>query len=148
MSAMVWILIGIILIVSELLATSVIAVFFGIAAIIVGLLLQLGTIESVASQFTIFGAVSLLSLFTVRARFKAMFKGYLADKSQEKPNFQHDIGERAFVVEDFSQGNGRITLNGVSWSASSTENLKAGEAVWVVANDGIDLIVSKNKLQS
>ena len=78
-ASLVWILVGLILIVSELMATSVIAVFFGIAAIVVGVLLQLGLIESMAAQFTVFGVVSLLSLVLARGKFKRWFKGYTAD---------------------------------------------------------------------
>ena len=142
-ATLLWILLGIILIISELLATSIVAVFFGIAAIVVGILLQVGLIESMAAQFTVFGVVSLLTLFLARGRFERWFKGYTADASEEKPNFQHDIGARGTVVDDFSQGSGRIILNGVRWKAFSHEDLKAGDTVWVTSNDGIELTVSR-----
>lgn len=144
-ASLVWILIGLVLIVSELMTTSVIAVFFGVAAVIVGVLLQLGIIESTAAQFTVFGGVSLLSLLLARGKLKRWFKGYTADASEGRPNFQHDIGERGVVVDDFAQGSGRITLNGVRWKAFSDEQLKSGDAVWVTSNNGIELTVSKHK---
>ncbi|MDP3518862.1 MAG: NfeD family protein [Pseudohongiella sp.] len=144
-ATLLWILVGIILIVSELMATSVIAVFFGIAAVVVGLLLQLGIIESMAAQFTAFGVISLSTLLLARGKFKRWFKGYTADASEGRPDFQHDIGARGVVVDDFAQGGGRITLNGVRWKAFSDEDLKAGDAVWVTSNNGIELTVSKNK---
>jgi inner membrane protein len=147
MSAQViWILLGVILIISELLATSVVAVFFGIAAIIVGLLMYLGAIESLATQFLVFGAVSFISLATARKEFKRWFKGYTADSSDGRPNFQHDIGERAVAVSDFHQGSGRVTLNGVRWTAYSDEDVKEGDTVWVIRNDGIQLTVSRQKI--
>lgn len=144
-ATLLWIVLGLVLIVSELLLTSVVAVFFGIAAIVTGVLLQLGLIESATAQFTVFGVVSLASLFLARGKFQRWFKGYTADASEVKPDFQHDIGARGIVVDDFAQGMGRITLNGVRWKAFSDEDLKAGEAVWVTSNNGIELTVSKHK---
>lgn len=142
-ATLLWIMLGIILIISELLMTSVVAVFFGIAAIVVGVLLQLGLIESVTTQFTVFGVVSLSSLFLARGKFKRWFKGYTADKSTGQADFQHDIGARGVVVDDFVQGSGRITLNGVRWTAFSDEDLKSGDVVWVSSNNGIELTVSR-----
>ena len=98
-ASLVWILVGLVLIVSELMATSVIAVFFGIAAVIVGLLLQIGIIDAMAAQFTVFGVISLLSLVLARGKLKRWFKGYTADASEGRPDFQHDIGARGVVVE-------------------------------------------------
>ena len=147
-AALIWIVVGLVLIVSELLLTSVVAVFFGIAAIITGLLLQLGIIESMAAQFTVFAVVSLASLLLARGKFQRWFRGYTADSSESKPDFQHDIGERGIVVDDFVQGIGRITLNGVRWKAFSDEALKAGDNVWVVSNNGIELTVTRHKPES
>lgn len=143
--SLVWILVGLILIVSELLATSVIAVFFGIAAVVVGVLLQLGLIESMASQFTIFGVISLSTLLLARGKFQRWFKGYTADASEGKPDFQQDIGARGIVVDDFEHGSGRITINGVRWTAFCDEDLKSGDAVWVASNNGIELTVTRQK---
>lgn len=143
--SLVWILIGLLLIVSELMATSVIAVFFGIAAIVVGLLLQLGLIESMAAQFTVFAVISLLTLLLARGKFQRWFKGHTADASEGKPDFQHDIGARGIVVDDFVHGSGRITINGVRWKAFCDEDLKSGDAVWVASNNGIELTVTRNK---
>lgn len=144
-ATLLWIVLGIVLIISELLATSVVAVFFGIAAIITGLLLHLGLIESVTTQFMVFGVLSLASLFWARDNLKRWFKGYTAHSGQSKPDFQHDIGARGVVVDDFVQGSGRITLNGVRWTAFSDEDLKSGDVVWVSGNNGIELTVSRKK---
>ena len=50
MNAIVWIVVGILLILSELLATSVVAVFIGLGALATGILLWLGLIDSLAWQ--------------------------------------------------------------------------------------------------
>lgn len=144
-AAVIWIVLGIVLILSELLATSVVAVFIGIGAIVTGILLQLGVIEATAWQFIVFGLVSILTLVLARKRLKQWFGGTTADKSQGQRQFQQDLGERVVVQEDFQQGAGRVVLNGVSWNALSDEDLKQGDVAWVVSNEGIRLTVSSER---
>ncbi|HSG53049.1 MAG TPA: NfeD family protein [Rheinheimera sp.] len=143
--ATIWIIAGIVLILSELLATSIIAVFFGIAAIVVGLLLNAGVITSYSYQFLLFGVLSLGLLLAVRGHFKRWFVGYTADSTEQPSRFSEDIGSRVTVHTDFNQGAGRVVLNGVQWDAESADELKAGDVAWVVANQGIKLQVSAHK---
>lgn len=143
--ATIWIVIGIVLILSELLATSIIAVFFGVAAIVVGLSLQYGHIESYSMQFLVFGAVSLILLFTMRNQCRRWFVGYTADEREHPSRVQEDIGSRVTVHSDFVHGAGRVLLNGVQWDAESADALKAGDVAWVVANHGIKLLVTAER---
>lgn len=143
--ATLWIIAGIVLILSELLATSIVAVFFGVAAIVVGLLLNFGFIQSYSMQFLIFGALSLTLLLVVRGHFKRWFVGYTADSTEQPLRFADDIGRRVTVHSDFNQGAGRVVLNGVQWDAESADMLKAGDVAWVIANQGIKLVVSASK---
>ena len=143
--ATIWIIVGIVLILSELMATSIVAVFFGIAAIIVGLLLNFGLIESYSMQYLLFGVLSLVLLFTARGRCKRWFVGYTADSTEQQSRLADDIGRRVIVHSDFHQGAGRVVLNGVQWDAESTDALKAGDVAFVVANHGIKLVVSAAK---
>lgn len=143
--ATIWIIIGVVLILSELLATSIVAVFLGIAAIIVGLLLHFGVIESYSMQYLLFGVLSLVLLFSARGRFKRWFVGYTADSNEQPSRFAEDIGRRVTVHSDFVQGAGRVVLNGVQWDAESNDDLKAGDVAFVVVNHGIKLVVSAAK---
>lgn len=140
-TAIIWIIFGVVLILTELMATSIVAVFLGLAAIVVGILLQLGWIESASAQYTVFGVTSLVLLFTARGRFKRWFVGFTADQGEHPSRFTEDIGETATVLADFSQGKGRVILNGVQWDAQSKDELKAGELARVVSNHGIHLTV-------
>ena len=144
-TAVVWIIVGIVLILSELLATSIIAVFIGIGAIVTGILLWAGIIESLTWQMLVFGVVSLSTLMLARQRLKAWFVGDSVDQGAGSMDFQKDLGERVTVERDFHQGAGRVILNGVAWDALSDDDLKAGDVAWVVANEGIRLTVSRNK---
>jgi len=144
-TAVVWIIVGIVLILSELLATSIIAVFIGIGAIVTGILLWAGIIESLTWQMLVFGVVSLSTLLLARKRLKGIFLGDSVDQGAGSMDFQKDIGERVTVQTDFQQGAGRVVLNGVAWNALSDDDLKVGDVAWVVANEGIQLTVSRNK---
>lgn len=104
-----------------------------------------GLIDSYAIQFAIFGIISVLLLVLARGKFKKWFIGNTADESESKPSFGKDIGDRVTVVDDFSQGHGRVVLNGVKWDADSDDDLIAGEMAWVINNEGIRLIVARNK---
>ena len=147
-TALIWVIAGLVLILSELLATSIIAVFFGMAAIIVGLLLWAGLIESTTMQFFVFGSLSLVLLFTARSRLRRYLVGDVADHNDSHKTFRENLGQRASAVTDFHQGMGRVRLNGVEWSAQSSpaeESIQAGDLVWIIANDGIQLTVSKQQ---
>lgn len=143
--ATIWIIFGVVLILSELMATSIVAVFLGLAAIVVGILLQLGWIESASAQYTIFGVVSLILLFSARGHFKRWFVGYTADSTEQRSQLSKDIGNRVTVIADFHQGTGRVLLNGVQWDAQSVDTLKTGDVAWVITNEGIHLTVSALK---
>ncbi|WNO59559.1 NfeD family protein [Rheinheimera sp. MMS21-TC3] len=143
--ATLWIIAGIVLILSELMATSIVAVFLGVAAIIVGLLLNYDIISSYSLQFLIFAVLSLAMLFSVRSHCKRWFVGYTADSTEQPSNVASDIGVRVIVHSTFEQGAGRVVLNGVQWDAESNDPLQAGDVAWVIANQGIKLQVSANK---
>lgn len=145
MNALVWIVVGILLILSELLATSVVAVFIGLGALATGIGLWLGLIDSLAWQLLVFSLVSLGTLVLARKRLKAWFGGYTTEQGDNHSAFRQDLGERVTVESDFNQGAGRVILNGVAWDALSDDDLKAGDVAWVVANEGIRLTVSRQR---
>lgn len=144
-AALVWIIAGIVLILTELIATSIVAVFIGIGALVTGLLLQLGLISSVPVQLLTFSLASALSLLLARKQLKQWFRGSTADRGSSTNSFQQELGERVTVEHDFDQGAGRVILNGVAWDALSDDDLRAGEVAWVIANEGIRLTVSRDK---
>lgn len=144
-AALVWIIIGVVLIITELMATSIIAVFLGIGAIVTGLLLQAGIIESTAAQYLVFSIVSLIMLLTARGKMTRWFHGFTADRGEHGTVFTKDLGERVTVHSDFNQGAGRVILNGVQWDARSEEDLKQGDVAYVIKNEGIHLTVASRK---
>jgi membrane protein implicated in regulation of membrane protease activity len=147
-AALVWIIVGILLIVSELLATSIVAVFIGIGAIVTGVLLQMGVIESVPMQLLTFSIATVASLVLARKKLQTWFKGSTTNRNTGQSTFQQSLGDRVTVKQDFDQGGGRVILNGVAWDALSDDDLREGEVAWVIANEGIHLTVSRHKTQT
>lgn len=136
-----WLILGLLLIISEFFATGIIAIFFGIGALVVGVLTLLGVIETLPMQLLLFSLVSLGALFALRRRFQRWFKGNVSDRSGGDMAGGH-IGARVTVLTDFVAGAGQVQLNGAKWDAESSEPLQAGQVAWVVGNRGILLRVS------
>ncbi|CUS48993.1 MAG: Membrane protein implicated in regulation of membrane protease activity [Idiomarinaceae bacterium HL-53] len=144
-AGIIWIVIAIILIISELLATSIVAVFLGIGALVTGILLQLNMIESTTEQFLVFSIVTIVSLLLARNRLKNWFMGFTKDQTDQQSKFQEELGERVVVQSTFVNGAGRVVLNGVQWDARSEDKLEKDDIAWVVKHDGIHLTVAKHK---
>lgn len=142
---LIWIILGLFLILTELVATSIIAVFLGIGALATGGLLYLGLISTPTLQLLVFSAISLLSLLIARRRLKAFFVGKTIEKNQPSNFLQQAVGQRVEVVATFQQGAGRVKLNGVQWTAYSDEALNQGDTAWITHNEGIELYVASKK---
>lgn len=142
---LIWILIGVVLILSELLSTSIIAVFFGVAAILVGLLTDFELLQSASAQFAAFGVFSTVLLLSLRRYCKAWFMGDTKD-AYSGPASSELIGERVSVVSAFTQQQGRVLLNGVQWNALSADTLAPGDVAVITQVDGLTLTVSKKQL--
>lgn len=137
-----WILIGLVLLISELFAPGLIALFFGIGALIVGLLVAVGVLDTLAAQLTVFALVSLAALFGLRRHFKRWMHGSVLGRSRKDLDNTGFVGTRVKVLSDFVQGAGTVQLHGAKWDAESDDPLKAGESAWVVRHKGILLTVS------
>lgn len=140
-----WLLLGIVLLLSELFLPSLLAAFFGIGAIVVGLLTLIGLVDSLPVQLVLFCAVSLISLFTLRHHFRRWLRGSETDPAQGELNSTGLIGARVEVITDFVQGSGQVRLNGAKWDAESDQPLHAGDAAWVTDHRSIMLVVSATK---
>lgn len=144
MTPLIWIALGLLLILSELMATSVVAVFLGLGALVTGIFLHLGWVNSLSVQLMLFSGTSLLALLLARRRLKSIFVGQTLTPQQHSAFFTQSIGERVTVTQDFEKGAGRVELNGVHWDAYSNEPLKKGDVAWITHNQGIELYVASH----
>ncbi|NCA71917.1 MAG: NfeD family protein [Sphingobacteriia bacterium] len=140
--ASLWILVGVLLILSEFALPGVIAIFFGIAALLVGLLLYLSVPLDLSGQILLVGVLGALLLLVARRRMKPWFMGQSATGGTGSEVLPP--GTRAVAQEDFVGGRGVVLLNGVRWSAESTESIRAGDPVWLTGHQGLILRVSAN----
>ncbi len=144
----VWIVVGLLLVISEVLMTSIVAVFFGIAAILVGLLMWAGLLDTPSAQWFTFSVTSIALLVTTRHRLRQYLVGDVVETNDAHKSFKDYLGQRATAITDFAHGAGKVMLNGVSWTAragDSSETISAGDPLWIVGHDGIELRVSKTE---
>jgi membrane protein implicated in regulation of membrane protease activity len=110
-----WAIVGIALLVLEMVTPGgLFALFFGVAALVVGALEALGVAGPAWLQWLLFAALSVVLVTVVRRRMR----GALAPKGGPIDTM---VGETATLLDDLSpQGVGRVELRGSSWQARST----------------------------
>lgn len=142
-----WLILGALLILSEFFATGIVAVFFGIGAILVGLATGLGLISAPAEQIALFAVFSVGALLLAREKVKVWFRGKVSDRWAGDQDLIASRGDRVEVVEGFVDGVGKVRLSGVDWKAecANCEALQPGQTAWVTGHRGITLQVSASR---
>ncbi|MFN2350111.1 MAG: NfeD family protein [Thioalkalivibrio sp.] len=138
--ASLWFLLGVLLILSEFAFPGIIAIFFGVAAIVVAVVLMLGFDLSFNVQILLFAALGVVLLLLTRKHLKAWFQG-------KSSSGQHGVelmpvGTRVVASEDFVNGSGLVDYSGARWNAESDEAISAGQPVWTTGRRGLVLKVS------
>jgi membrane protein implicated in regulation of membrane protease activity len=139
----IWLLAGVLLIGLELLTPGFVVVFFGIGALITGILSLIipGMSNSLLAQFLTWAASSLLSLALLRRFFKKTFGG----KEITDDGSDEYVGQTAEVVEAITQKKpGRVSFQGTTWKAITyDEDIAPGDTVEIMKKDNLTLVVSK-----
>lgn len=143
-----WLLLGLALLISEFFIPGLVAVFFGIGALAVGLLTLFGVIDSLAAQLLCFGLISVVALFSLRRHCTRWLRGAVAGRTEQDLDSSGLMNQRVTVLTDFVDGTGDVQLNGAKWDAESTDPLRVGETAWVVGLSGIVLKVSSKQRRS
>jgi membrane protein implicated in regulation of membrane protease activity len=134
-----WIAIGLALTVAELVTPSgFFIIFFGLAALTVGILTALGMGGTTWVQWLLFSVLSIA--------YVLVFRGRLQTKMQvpEARDVDSLIGGLAVVQERLLPGVvGKVEVRGSMWSARNTSSvaLDAGQRARVTAVDGLTLTV-------
>ncbi|MBY6205503.1 NfeD family protein [Halomonas denitrificans] len=143
-----WLILGALLVLSEFFVTGIIAVFFGVGALLVGLATAAGLLNSAPEQIVLFAILSLGSLLLAREKVKIWFRGSVSDRWDGDRNLIEARGERVTVTADFVDGVGRVRLSGVDWKAEVEPDatpLSIGDTAWVIGHRGITLRVSRER---
>ena len=140
----IWVIIGLVLLGAEMaIPGGIVLLFFGAAALVVGLLVAPGLDLPAWGEFAIFSAISVLSLLTLRGPIqrrleRATGSGVAIDSL---------VGEVAVPSQDLEPGaEGKAELRGTTWSARNAgdEPLAAGQSCVVERVEGLTLFIRGN----
>lgn len=138
-----WLVLGAVLVLSEFFITGIIAIFFGVGAVLVGIATWLGLVSNPPEQILLFAVLSVGALLLTREKVKVWFRGKVSERWDGDQDLLAERGKRVTVSETFRNGVGKVRLSGVDWTAEcEEENLEAGDTAWVTGHRGITLIVS------
>lgn len=142
-----WLLLGLVLLISEFFIPGLIAAFFGLGALAVGILTLTGVITTLPIQLLCFGLISLVALFGLRKHCARWLRGAVGERGDGDLDDIGLLGSRVVVLTDFVDGVGTVQLNGTKWDAEAADVLSAGDSAWVIALNGIVLRVSSARPQ-
>jgi len=131
--ALVWAVVGLVLLIAELMAVSFILCFIGLGALVVALTAWLNLTPSFSSQLIVFTVSSLLLMALLRKTARKLFAG----QADAQPDY---AGQKVPVVGAIpAGGEGTIQYRGSVWIAFSdaTETIPEGTVVQIEAVEGI-----------
>jgi membrane protein implicated in regulation of membrane protease activity len=135
-----WLVLGLVLAAAEMAsAGGFYIIFFGVGAMVVGLLAALGLAGPVWMQTFLFSAISIGSLALFRTRLLKMMQ-----PDPQAPTVDALVGEVAIATEDVAAGSiGKVELRGSSWSARNDASVVVtrGTRCRVTSVDGLMLHV-------
>ncbi|QYN44776.1 MULTISPECIES: NfeD family protein [unclassified Gilliamella] len=136
----IFIALGGILLIAELLGTGGYLLWSGIAAISVGLIAWFIPFLSWPILWILFSILTLVSAYLWYVWLKS--KGKHLSKKGELNQPQHDlIGIKTVVTDAIVNGSGRVKIKDGTWSARCNKDLSVGQSVVVTSVDGIILNV-------
>ncbi len=141
MSYLFWFIACAVLILIELLTTSLIFASFAFGAFIAGLAGLLGA--EFVGQGLAFAVASILAVFLFRP---ILSKRFVTRNSANTTNVLALVGSTASVVETVTSNSGLVKIKGEIWSArTDASEIPAGQASTVTDIDGATLIVTQSK---
>jgi len=138
--ALIWFVIGLILLIIEFINPGIVIIFFGLGAWVVALICLFLDI-SINVQLVVFLITSLLFLVSLRKWFKQLFVDrFVEDIGEEDEDDM--IGKQAVVIKAIKpRVKGRVEFRGSHWDAESEEELPKGSNVEIVSKNNITLTV-------
>lgn len=136
-----WLILGFILLISEILIPGVFLLWFGCAALILAALTALISLP-MAFSWALYAVLALLLSYFW---WKVQHKQDKNDKRNADLNQRTlaMIGKSGIVTQFQSTGNGRARFGDTTWKIQG-ENLSTGDLVTVTNAEGINLIVKKS----
>ena len=136
-----WFIAGLVLLLTELFAPSLILMFFGLGAWIVTALYLLFNI-GLPTQLIVFAVSSIVLLVFLRKKLKPVFLGYVSSKQNSGQNMDDFFEKEAVVVARIEPGKpGKVEFNGVAWDAVSDSIIDVDSRVKIIDRSGLKLKV-------
>ena len=139
--ALIWFVVGLVLMLLELALPGVILVFIGLGAWVAALMAWLGWVDSLAGQMIVFAVSSIVLLVGLRRVFKGWLMGVTVagDNASDLDEF---LGKPVTVVAAIpADGVGKVEFKGASWNAQCPDALSTGAAAVITGRDGLCLLV-------
>jgi membrane protein implicated in regulation of membrane protease activity len=134
-----WVLLGFALLGGEAVTPGAFFfLFFGLGAIVVGVVVWLGLVDSAAVEWLLFSLVSLVFLFPLRGRL-VRWAGAADDAAKAVDAL---VGQTAVLLDDLPPGEvGKAELRGTAWTARNGDAhaLRKGQRGKVTRVDGLTL---------
>lgn len=140
-----WIVLGIVLLISEAVVPTAVILFFGFGALFTAILAATNLDLSLSMLLMLFSVFSVGSLLLLRKTCKQWLVGHNSDISDGKSSGSSMAGESAVVSTTFINHKGTVRLHGSTWNAACNENasLDEGDRVTIVSVQGNTLFVEK-----
>jgi inner membrane protein len=139
-SVWMWAAVAMVLLVGEMMTTTLGLLFFGVAAAVTAVIVIIKPDLPPAVQLIIFGVLGLAGLLGGRKWIKAKLSAKAA------PAFTLDSNTEFAIDRDLAPGaEGAVLYQGTPWSAKNEGNepIKQGDRVKVIRTNGIKLIIQK-----
>lgn len=138
----IWILLGLAIMSMELFAPGFIIVFFGLGAVLTGLLLVFVPM-GVNTQLVLFAVISIILLVSFRKMAQGYFVGRTANPNPTGAAMEVFTGETAIVTEDIlpNSPKGKVEFHGSFWNADADAEIVKGTKVTVLSRRNLTLKV-------
>ncbi len=142
-----WLVIGLLLVLAELAtAGGFYVIFFGVSALIVGVLAGFGAAGPMWVQLLLFSVLSVASLVLFRARLLQWVQ-----HDPQQPEIDTLVGEIGVASSELTPGTvGRVEVRGAAWSARNigAAAVTPGTRIRVVRVDGLMLDIEPEGARS
>lgn len=138
----VWIVVGLLIMSMELFLPGFILCFFGLGAVLTGLLtifLPIG----INAQLVMFAVISIVLLVSFRRYAQGYFTGRISNPNPTGAGMESHAGETAIVTEDIipNSTHGKVEFHGTSWNADAEVAIKKGAKVTIIERHDLTMKV-------
>lgn len=140
----IWVIVGVVLIVSEVIIPGGIVLFLGASCLIVAAALKLGLVTGLVQALSLWFITSIILILVFRRLVQSMVGGNTT--KVETDEVLDYYGKTANVLETIGPGDktGRVSFQDSTWPAiGDGEVIEAGETVTIVCQQNIALLVEK-----